>query len=127
MVSRESFQQYYGAFADCATFAAASTFNPNYADIQHLSQQIQQVSQQKAMEIVQERMKAPYVSPADFLKRTGVHAPASMSFFPCDLLASFPIITPQTTHQTNTTLEFPTIAFTHSPASLFYQHIWSLL
>ena len=40
VVSRESFREYYGPFADCAVFSAAATFNPNYADIQHLVQQL---------------------------------------------------------------------------------------
>lgn len=84
VVARQNFKKYYGPFADRASFALATSLNPNFADIQHL-QAVPGIGEVTARTIVQARLEHPFTSEVDLLSRVKQVIPEQaklMSFFP---------------------------------------------
>ena len=68
IVHQGNFKDYYGPFATRAAFSIAHTFNPNFADIQHL-QVLEGVGEETTIKIAQERQKRPFKNLDDLCER----------------------------------------------------------
>jgi hypothetical protein len=68
IIHQGNFKDYYGPFATRAAFSIAHTFNPNFADIQHL-QVLEGVGEDTAKEIALECKKRPFKNKDDFCNR----------------------------------------------------------
>jgi len=84
VVARQNFKKYYGPFAERASFALATSLNPNFADVQHL-QSVPGVGEVTARAIVQARLVQPFTDMQNLVSRIPrvkiAHAKV-MSFFP---------------------------------------------
>jgi len=68
IIHQDNFKDYYGPFATRAAFSIAHTFNPNFADIQHL-QVLEGVGEETAKTIAIERQKRPFKNMEDLIDR----------------------------------------------------------
>jgi DNA uptake protein ComE-like DNA-binding protein len=86
IIHQGNFKNYYGPFATRAAFSIAHTFNPNFADIQHLEEVLEGVGEETAKEIAKERQKRPFTSMDDFCGRVkrakGEKFTRQLTFFP---------------------------------------------